>query len=90
LPILLWGLFGLVVGVVAKLMTPGRDARAFVVNTLLCIAGAVGAGLLGGAVGLYPSGESTVGVFVSILGACFALGIRSLWRRWPRRDGEAS
>jgi uncharacterized membrane protein YeaQ/YmgE (transglycosylase-associated protein family) len=76
--ILLWVLFGLVVGVVAKLLTPGRDPGGFVVTTLLGIAGALLGGFLGRAIGLYPSYESTGGFFMSILGAVIVLGIYNM------------
>jgi uncharacterized membrane protein YeaQ/YmgE (transglycosylase-associated protein family) len=73
--ILLWILFGLVVGVVAKLLTPGREPGGFVLTTLLGIAGALVGGFLGRAIGLYPDYESTGGFFMSILGAVIILAI---------------
>ena len=73
--ILLWILFGLVVGVVAKLLTPGREPGGFVITTLLGIAGALVGGFLGRAIGLYPSYEATGGFFMSILGAVIILAI---------------
>ena len=39
--ILSWILFGLVVGVIAKLLMPGRDPGGFIVTILLGIAGAL-------------------------------------------------
>ena len=73
--ILIWILFGLVVGVVAKLLTPGREPGGFIVTTLLGIAGALVGGFLGRALGLYPSYQSTGGFFMSILGAVIILAI---------------
>lgn len=73
--ILLWVLFGLIVGVVAKLLTPGRDPGGFVVTALLGIAGSLVGGFIGRAIGLYPSYESTGGFFMSVLGAVIILGI---------------
>jgi uncharacterized membrane protein YeaQ/YmgE (transglycosylase-associated protein family) len=73
--ILLWILFGLVVGVVAKLLTPGREPGGFIVTTLLGIAGALVGGFLGKLLGLYPSYQSTGGFFMSILGAVIILAI---------------
>ena len=46
-------LFGLIVGVIAKLLMPGRDPGGFIVTMLLGIAGALVAGFLGRALGLY-------------------------------------
>lgn len=76
--LLMWVLFGLVIGVVAKLLTPGRDPGGFVVTTLLGIAGALVGGFLGRAIGLYPSYQSTGGFFMSILGAVILLGVYNL------------
>jgi len=73
--ILLWILFGLVVGVVAKLLMPGRDPGGFIITTLLGIAGALVGGFLGRGLGLYPSYQSTGGFFMSILGAVIILAI---------------
>src|SRR4051794_7380540 len=67
--VLLWVLFGLVVGVIAKLLTPGREPGGFIVTALLGIAGALVGGFIGRAIGLYPSYQSTGGFFMSILGA---------------------
>jgi len=76
--ILLWVLFGLVVGVVAKLLTPGREPGGFIVTTLLGMAGSLIGGFLGRALGLYPSYESTGGFFMSILGAVIILGVYNM------------
>lgn len=73
--VLLWILFGLIVGVIAKLLTPGRDPGGFVVTTLLGIAGALLGGFVGRAIGLYPSYQSSGGFFMSILGAIVLLAI---------------
>jgi uncharacterized membrane protein YeaQ/YmgE (transglycosylase-associated protein family) len=76
--IVLWIVFGLVVGVIAKLLTPGREPSGFIVTTLLGVAGALVGGFLGRALGLYPSYQSTGGFFMSILGAVILLGIYNL------------
>ena len=49
--ILSWILFGLVVGVIAKLLMPGRDPGGFIVTILLGIAGALVGGFVGQALG---------------------------------------
>src|SRR5687768_9983454 len=64
--ILGWIIFGLVVGVVAKLLMPGRDPGGMVVTILLGIAGAVVAGLLGRALGWYEPGQPAGFVFATI------------------------
>jgi uncharacterized membrane protein YeaQ/YmgE (transglycosylase-associated protein family) len=63
-----WILFGLVVGIVAKFLTPGRDPGGFILTILLGIAGAILGGYLGRALGLYGPNQ-TAGFLMSVLGA---------------------
>jgi uncharacterized membrane protein YeaQ/YmgE (transglycosylase-associated protein family) len=67
-----WILFGLVVGIVAKLLMPGRDPGGFIVTTLLGIAGAVLGGFVGRVAGLYGPNDAA-GIFMSIIGAILLL-----------------
>jgi uncharacterized membrane protein YeaQ/YmgE (transglycosylase-associated protein family) len=79
--ILTWILFGLVVGVIAKLLMPGRDPGGFIITILLGIAGALLGGFIGRAMGFYGEGDSA-GWIVSILGAVILLAIyRMMVRR---------
>jgi uncharacterized membrane protein YeaQ/YmgE (transglycosylase-associated protein family) len=79
--ILTWILFGLVVGVIAKLLMPGRDPGGFIVTILLGIAGALLGGFIGRAMGFYGESEGA-GWIISILGAILLLGIyRMMVRR---------
>jgi uncharacterized membrane protein YeaQ/YmgE (transglycosylase-associated protein family) len=78
--ILAWILFGLVVGVIAKLVMPGRDPGGFIVTILLGIAGALVGGFLGRAMGLYREGEAA-GWIMSILGAIVLLALYRLVAR---------
>ena len=79
--ILSWILFGLVVGVIAKLLMPGRDPGGFIVTILLGIAGALIGGFIGRAMGLYQTNEGA-GWLMSILGAIVLLAIyRMMMRR---------
>jgi uncharacterized membrane protein YeaQ/YmgE (transglycosylase-associated protein family) len=72
--ILGWILFGLVVGVIAKLLMPGRDPGGFIITALLGIAGALLGGALGRFAGLYAPGEPA-GLFTSVIGAIVLLFI---------------
>jgi uncharacterized membrane protein YeaQ/YmgE (transglycosylase-associated protein family) len=72
--ILGWIVFGLIAGVIAKLIMPGRDPGGFIVTILLGIVGAFLGGFLGRAMGLYAEGESA-GMLMSILGAILLLAI---------------
>jgi uncharacterized membrane protein YeaQ/YmgE (transglycosylase-associated protein family) len=49
--ILLWIVFGLIAGVLAKFIMPGRDPGGIIVTILLGIVGAVVGGFLGTAMG---------------------------------------
>lgn len=77
-----WIVFGLIVGLVAKLLMPGRDPGGFIITGLLGIAGALLGGFLGRAMGLYGAGESA-GFIMSVLGAILLLVIYRLVAR-PR------
>lgn len=69
-----WILFGLVAGVIAKLIMPGKDPGGFIVTILLGIAGALLGGFLGQAMGFYGEGEAA-GMIMSVLGAILLLAI---------------
>jgi uncharacterized membrane protein YeaQ/YmgE (transglycosylase-associated protein family) len=76
-----WMLFGLIVGVIAKLVMPGRDPGGIFVTMLIGIVGALLGGFLGRAVGLYQPGEAA-GFVVATLGAILLLFIyRKAFRR---------
>jgi len=67
-----WILFGLIVGIVAKLLMPGRDPGGFIVTILLGIAGALLGGFLGRSLGWYGPNQGA-GFLMSILGAVVLL-----------------
>ena len=61
-------LIGLVVGIIAKFLMPGRDPGGFIITTLLGIAGALVANFVGHKAGWYAQGEP-VGFLAAVLGA---------------------
>lgn len=67
-----WLIFGLVVGIVAKFLMPGRDPGGFVVTALIGIVGALLGGYLGRAVGWYREGDP-VGFVMAVIGAIILL-----------------
>jgi uncharacterized membrane protein YeaQ/YmgE (transglycosylase-associated protein family) len=71
---------GLIVGVIAKLLMPGKDPGGFIVTTLIGIAGAFVARYLGQALGLYAEGEPA-GFIASVLGAILLLVLYRVLRR---------
>jgi uncharacterized membrane protein YeaQ/YmgE (transglycosylase-associated protein family) len=79
--ILGWILFGLIVGVVAKLLMPGRDPGGFVVTVALGIVGAMVGGFIGRLLGMYQAGEGA-GYIMATLGAMLVLfGYRQIVTR---------
>jgi uncharacterized membrane protein YeaQ/YmgE (transglycosylase-associated protein family) len=72
-----WILFGLVVGIVAKLIMPGRDPGGFIVTILIGIVGALLGGFLGRVLGLYEPGQPA-GFIGATLGAILLLWIYRL------------
>jgi uncharacterized membrane protein YeaQ/YmgE (transglycosylase-associated protein family) len=70
--ILGWILFGLVVGVVGKLLMPGRDPGGFIITIVLGIAGALLAGFLGQTLGFYREGEPA-GFVMAVIGSIILL-----------------
>ena len=70
--VLWWILFGLLVGVVAKLLMPGRDPGGTIVTILLGIAGALVGGFLGRVLGRYREGDP-VGFLMAVMGAILVL-----------------
>lgn len=79
--ILTWIVFGLVIGIIAKLLMPGRDPGGFIITALLGMAGALVGGFIGRAMGFYGPGQSA-GWIMSILGAIILLALyRMLVRR---------
>lgn len=79
--IILWLVFGLVIGVIAKLLMPGRDPGGFFVTIILGIAGSFVGGIIGRALGLYQPGQHTGGWILSIVGAIVLLLIYRLITR---------
>jgi len=67
-------LFGLVVGVIAKLLMPGRDPGGFIITILLGIAGSLIGGWVGRMMGFYGPNEGA-GFFMALLGAILLLAI---------------
>lgn len=63
---------GFIVGVIAKLLMPGRDPGGFIITTLLGIAGAFVGTWIGRAAGYYGPGQGA-GFIASVLGAIVIL-----------------
>jgi Predicted membrane protein len=74
------GLIGLLAGVVAKLIMPGKDPGGIIITMLLGIAGSLVATYLGSLVGWYREGDKA-GFIMSVLGAVILLAMYRLFRK---------
>jgi uncharacterized membrane protein YeaQ/YmgE (transglycosylase-associated protein family) len=67
-----WIIFGLIVGLVAKLLMPGKDPGGFIITAIIGMVGAMLGGFLGRAMGLYREGEPA-GFFMAVIGSIILL-----------------
>lgn len=72
-------LIGFVAGLVAKMLTPGRDPSGFFITAAIGIAGSLAATYVGQALGWYQPGQSA-GFFGGVVGAIVLLLIYHLVR----------
>jgi uncharacterized membrane protein YeaQ/YmgE (transglycosylase-associated protein family) len=67
--------FGLIVGVIAKFIMPGKnEPQGFILTAILGIVGAFAASYFGQAIGWYQDGQSA-GWIASIIGAIVVLAV---------------
>lgn len=71
---------GLIVGVLAKFVMPGRDPGGIIITILIGIAGAIVGTYIGRALGFYGTNEGA-GIIVSILGAMLLLWLYRVFAR---------
>jgi uncharacterized membrane protein YeaQ/YmgE (transglycosylase-associated protein family) len=76
-------IIGLIVGVVAKLLMPGRDPGGCIITMLIGVAGSFVASYLGEKMGWYEQGQ-TAGFIASVVGAMLLLLLYRLIA--PRRS----
>ena len=77
-----WIVFGGLVGLVAKLLMPGRDPGGFFVTIVLGIIGALLGGYIGRALGIYQ-GNDPVGFVMAVIGSIILLVIYRFVARRP-------
>jgi len=74
--ILSWVVFGLIAGILAKWIMPGKDGGGFIVTTIIGVAGAFVGGFIGSLIGLGGvSGFNIGSFFTAICGALLLLFI---------------
>ena len=72
---MLWTLVvGLIIGIVAKFLMPGRDPGGFIITALIGVAGSFLAHFVGAQMGMYNPGEPA-GFIASVIGAVVLLMI---------------
>ncbi len=70
---LIWTiLIGFVVGMLAKMLTPGRDPSGFFITIIIGVAGSLLATFLGRSLGWYQVGE-TAGFLAALVGSIILL-----------------
>lgn len=74
--ILSWIVFGLIAGIVAKLLMPGRDPGGFIITILLGIAGSILGGYIAQLLGI--GGGWLTGFVMAVIGALLLLAIYRL------------
>ena len=79
---------GLIVGVVAKFVHPGKDNMGMMLTIVIGIGGSVLATFLGGLAGLYKEGE-TAGFIMSVIGAVVLLVIYGMVVKKPGDSSES-
>jgi uncharacterized membrane protein YeaQ/YmgE (transglycosylase-associated protein family) len=71
-----WIILGLVVGVIAKVLMPGKDPGGFIITILLGIAGAIGGGFISSAIGFGKvTGFDLRSLIIAVGGAIVLLAI---------------
>jgi uncharacterized membrane protein YeaQ/YmgE (transglycosylase-associated protein family) len=79
--LILFLIFGLVVGALARLIVPGREPGGWVISMLIGVVGSFIGGFLGRALGLYSDGQPA-GFLMSLLGAVLlVVGYHAIARR---------
>ena len=75
-----WAIFGLLVGLVARFLMPGRDRAGCFLTMVLGIVGAVVGGWLGRALGFYSGESEPVGFLMAVVGAFVVLAVFKMIR----------
>ena len=70
-------IFGLIVGIIAKFLMPGKDPSGFFITAIIGIVGSLVGGFIGRALGLYKEGDAA-GWIMSIVGAMILLFVYHL------------
>ena len=70
---LMFALFGLVIGAIAKFLMPGRDPGGFIITAIIGMVGSLIGAFLGRAAGMYTEGTQAAGWVMAVIGAVVLL-----------------
>jgi uncharacterized membrane protein YeaQ/YmgE (transglycosylase-associated protein family) len=73
--VILFLLFGLVIGALARFIVPGTERGGWVVSMVLGVIGSLLGALIGRAIGIYDETKTTGGFFMSLLGAVIVVAV---------------
>jgi uncharacterized membrane protein YeaQ/YmgE (transglycosylase-associated protein family) len=80
--LLYWLVLGLVVGIIAKFLMPGKDPGGFVITTILGITGAFVGGFIGSRIGFGTvSGFDPRSLMIAVGGAILLLVIYRVFKK---------
>jgi uncharacterized membrane protein YeaQ/YmgE (transglycosylase-associated protein family) len=80
--ILVWVVLGLVVGIIAKLIMPGKDPGGFIITIILGIAGAFVGGFIATRLGFGSvTGFDLRSLLIAVGGAIILLGIYRFFKK---------
>ena len=77
--ILSWIVFGLIAGILAKWIMPGKDGGGFIITIIIGIAGAFVGGFIGSLIGLGGVDGFNIGSFITAI--CGALLLLFVYRK---------
>lgn len=77
--ILSWVVFGLIAGILAKWIMPGKDGGGFIMTTIIGVAGAFVGGFIGSLIGLGGVSGFNIGSFLTAI--CGALVLLFIFRK---------
>jgi uncharacterized membrane protein YeaQ/YmgE (transglycosylase-associated protein family) len=73
--LILFLIFGLIIGAIARLIVPGREPGGWLTSMGIGVIGAYLGGFIGRAVGIYPSYQTTGSWISSLIGAVVVAAI---------------
>lgn len=71
--ILSWIIFGLIAGILAKWIMPGKDGGGFIITIIIGIAGAFVGGFIGSLIGFGSVSGFNIGSFLTAIGGALLL-----------------